>query len=137
MEARLEGSYVHELDQMNRELVRLSKKRLVVFVPIKLVSLPFCYDGVANGPVLSSAMSGSLNDMATPSFSYSEFIPVKPRKKRRNRQEHRERPSLSVLLQRTRDEISNNHSQWFSQCQSPSSLEFFALHRAPRIISPF
>jgi hypothetical protein len=58
------------------------------------------------------AMDEPFRDKNTP---YSEFTPVIPRRKRKNKS-HQVRPPLSVLLQRTRDEISNDN--WFSQCQS-------------------
>ncbi|KAF7777564.1 hypothetical protein Agabi119p4_3636 [Agaricus bisporus var. burnettii] len=60
-------------------------------------------------------MNESLNDKNTSPFSYSEFTPVIPRRNRKNKPQQ-VRPPLSVLVQRTRDEMSND--VWFSQCQS-------------------
>lgn len=62
-----------------------------------------------------AAMDESFHDKNTPPFSYSEFTPVIPRRKRKN-ETQQVRPPLSVLLQRTRDEMTNDI--WFSQCQS-------------------
>jgi len=67
-------------------------------------------------------MSGSLADTSGPFFSYTEFTPVKSRKKRKNRTQRQE-PVLT-LIQGIRDDMAQ--SDWFSQSQSPSVVPFFA-----------
>jgi len=67
-------------------------------------------------------MSGSLADTSVPFFSYTEFTPVKSRKKRKNRTQRQE-PVLT-LIQGIRDDMVQ--SNWFSQCKS--SCLWYHLH---------
>ncbi|KAJ7738512.1 SRR1-domain-containing protein [Mycena maculata] len=52
--------------------------------------------------------------MAEPGFKYSDFKPVVPRKKRKNKQQL-ERPSLRTLVERAREEIAKH--DWNARCQ--------------------
>lgn len=61
------------------------------------------------------AMSGTTTN-ESPSFSYSEFTPAKPRKKRKNRA-LQERIAPLELLQRAREELGQG--DWLKHCQRP------------------
>lgn len=55
--------------------------------------------------------------MTSPSFSYSDFTPVKPRKKRHSRN-GRTCPPLPAILATLREQL--RQEEWFAQCSRPS-----------------
>jgi hypothetical protein len=59
------------------------------------------------------------SDNATIGFQYSDFKPVVPRKKRKNKVQS-ERPSLLTLVQRASEELAKD--DWNAQCQRPFHL---------------
>lgn len=77
-------------------------------------------------------MSGSLADTPVPFFSYTEFTPVKSRKKRKNRTQRQE-PVLT-LIQGIRDDMVQ--SNWFSQSKSivKEALKFLSAESSVSVL---